>query len=170
MRNRATLTNRLVLTTSQFSWTVTVTDGSRKHTFHLPNSVGVGRNATGSTPNWFVNALRDMRDTAKFPHLHEAMPMLVNLLREAALDPSNLSRNKMWGDIELRLYNVAKVAREGRSYDDDTLARTYDVPVADRRRLHVNNATVVRGLDNVNFDLTDEIVCDECYIVKPCSC
>ena len=169
MRKNSTLTNRIAVTTGRFTWTVTITDGSRTHTFHLPNSVGVGRNATGATPNWFVNALRDMRDTTKFPYLHAAMPQLVALMRSAALDPSNLSRNRMWGEIELRLFHVAKIAREG--FVDDTLAMTYEVPETDRvRDSRTPTATVVRGLDNVNFDLTGETVCEECFLVKPCMC
>lgn len=171
-------TNRLSVYAGSYSWTITLTHNDGRVTRHyVSNSRDLGRSDRNASREAVIAMLRELRNVTVFPHLHEAFEMVSDLVRDMSLQEANLARNVNWADIELRLFGIAKIARNGLT--EVSLANTYEVLPEDSLdrmterdfdRAEKLASTIVRGLDNVNFDLSRETVCENCFIVEPCGC
>lgn len=166
------VTNRISVSRTEFYHTVVITtnDGFVVQG-HYPTPNGTSRDFRNATPRWFMTALRDLRDTQKFPHLNRAIEDLAILVKNTSITVSGGHRTP-WADVELELFRITRVARDG--WVDDS-CETVRVPA--EPSVH-GTATVSRvggGLTAEDLDdLFNMPVCDTCFIVMSksggCAC
>jgi hypothetical protein len=119
--NNRKLTNRLHVVTETMYWVVNVVteDGHITQGFY-PNSKDLyGSKTAGVTPRWFINGIRDMRDTTKFPFLNRAMADLAILVNNTSISLTRAGCTP-WADVEVELFRISRLARYGVSEDTST--------------------------------------------------
>jgi hypothetical protein len=171
--NNRKLTNRVYVKTESMFYVVNVTtnDGQLVQGFY-PNRAGVGRDFNGVVPNWFIKGIRDMRDTTKFPHLNRAIDDLAVLVKNTAISASRTGQRAPWGDTEMELFRISRLARYGVSEDTSTTL-TYK-PAEPSMPESATVSRVGGGLtkDDLAF-YEGKPTCQECFIVvteSGCGC
>jgi len=171
--NNRKLTNRVSVISHTMYHTIVITtnDGHVVEGFY-PTRAGLARDFNGSTPNWFVKGIRDMRDTTKFPFLNRAIDDLAVLVQNTSVSISRTGQRAPWGDIEMELFRITRLARYGVSEDVST-SLTYKVAEPSMPE----SATVARvggGLTVEDLAFYEgKPTCQECFLVvteSGCGC
>lgn len=164
--NNRKLTNRVYVKTESMFYVVNVTtnDGTLVQGFY-PNRAGVGRDFNGVVPTWFIKGVRDLRDTTKFPFLNRAIDDLAVLVKNTAISVSRTGQRAPWGDTEMELFRITRLARYGVSEDVST---TLTYKVAEPSVKHTATVGAVSGgltADDIDF-YANAVVCDECFLIQ----
>lgn len=159
------LTNRVFVKSESMFFVVNVTtnDGHLVQGYY-PNRAGVGRDFNGVVPNWFIKGIRDLRDTVKFPFLNRAIDDLAILVKNTAISASRTGQRAPWGDTEMELFRITRLARYGVSEDVSTTL-TYK-PAEPSMPASATVARVAGGLtaDDLAF-LEGKPTCQECFLI-----
>ena len=162
--NNRKLTNRVFVKSEAMFYVVNVTtnEGSLVQGFY-PNRAGVGRDFNGVVPNWFIKGIRDMRDTTKFPFLNRAIDDLAILVKNTAISVSRTGQRAPWGDVEMELFRISRVARYG--FDEDTSTTLTYKPAEPSMPESATVSRVGGGLTDEDFKFYfGKPTCDECFL------